>query len=159
MTRKRKIVFTTKDLRIAEFSQEDLDDFIYYRNNSEWMKYQGFKGLSRAEYEAILLKPIDLYSGAQLAILLGGRLIGDLYLKIHATQAEIGFTLHPKYTGRGYCTQALKGLINYLKTEHQVRKIVAETHCENKASQKVLLNLGFKPVSQEDSYIQFQQHL
>lgn len=41
---------------------------MVYRNDAEWMKYQGFKGLTKEDYEAELLGVLTLVRGIQLAI-------------------------------------------------------------------------------------------
>jgi ribosomal-protein-alanine N-acetyltransferase len=41
---------------------------MVYRNDAEWMKYQGFKRLTKEDYEAELLRVLTLVRGIQLAI-------------------------------------------------------------------------------------------
>ncbi len=40
---------------IRPFLVEDIDAFMAYRNDMDWMKYQGFKGLTKQEYTKALL--------------------------------------------------------------------------------------------------------
>lgn len=32
---------------VRQFAEHDIDDFMVYRNDMDWMRYQGFKGLTR----------------------------------------------------------------------------------------------------------------
>ena len=43
-------IYTERCL-IRRFEAPDIDDFMVYRNDMDWMKYQGFKGLTKQEYE------------------------------------------------------------------------------------------------------------
>ncbi len=54
---------------IRPFNAEDIDAFMSYRNDMDWMKYQGFKGLSKQEYMQALLNEHSLSNGIQLAII------------------------------------------------------------------------------------------
>ncbi|MDF9838758.1 MULTISPECIES: GNAT family N-acetyltransferase [unclassified Breznakia] len=84
---------------IREFKKQDIDAFMEYRNDDSWMKYQGFKNLTKKQYEEILLKDLDFKEGVQLAIVhtRDTVIIGDIYLKAEANSIWIGYTIHPAY--------------------------------------------------------------
>lgn len=42
--------FESERCYTRRFTESDLDAFIAYRNDADWMKYQSFKGLTREEY-------------------------------------------------------------------------------------------------------------
>ena len=49
----------------------------------------------------------------------GGKLIGDCGFRVvesDPAQAEIGATLAPEFQGKGYASEALRALLNYLFT-------------------------------------------
>ncbi|MFS0986009.1 GNAT family N-acetyltransferase [Enterococcus durans] len=73
----------TKRLNIRKFVSGDIDSFMDYRNNIDWMRYQGFKGKSKAFYETELLHDVSLEKGMQLAIIHTDtkQLVGDIYLR------------------------------------------------------------------------------
>lgn len=77
------MIIETGRCLIRPFSEQDLDAFMAYRNDLEWMRFQDFKGLTREAYEKALLGDSQLTQGCQLAIVdrQSGRLIGDLYVK------------------------------------------------------------------------------
>jgi len=56
---------------------------------------------------------------------------------------ETGFALIPSERGKGYCTEAVKIMVDYLFVSKEIVRIQATTHVENKASQKVLEKAGF----------------
>ena len=76
------ILFKTSRCLIRTFEEKDIDNFIEYRNNMEWMKHQGFKGLSKKEYREKLLVPFNIEKGSQLVIANKetDSLMGDLYV-------------------------------------------------------------------------------
>jgi RimJ/RimL family protein N-acetyltransferase len=57
---------------------------------------------------------------------------------------EIGYVLVPGERGKGYCTEAVQIIVDYLFLSKDTVRIQAETHAENTASQKVLERTGFK---------------
>ncbi|WP_411682363.1 GNAT family N-acetyltransferase [Clostridium thailandense] len=127
------------------FEEKDLDSFTMYRNNEEWMKYQGFKNLTKEEYRKALLVPLNMESGIQLAVALKAtdNLLGDLYLIKNEKTITIGYTINPLYSRKGYISEVLKGLLPKLKTDYFDCKIIAMTEKENIASKNLLLKLGF----------------
>lgn len=68
---------------IRPFRADEVQPFMAYRNDAEWMKYQGFKGLTKEVYEKALLGTSSLSEGIQLAVVskATNTLIGDIYLK------------------------------------------------------------------------------
>lgn len=135
--------------QLREFEMRDIDDFIKYRNDVEWMAYQGFKGLSREEYIDALLKEFDIEKGAQLAVVekSSDQLLGDIYLQKDKLEFWIGYTIAPEYSRRGYASEVACELIKWImKTMSDVDtleyKICAGVHPENIASIKLIEKLG-----------------
>jgi len=56
----------------------------------------------------------------------------------------IGYALIPSERGKGYCTEAVKIMVDYLFLSKNIVRIQAGTNVKNKASQKVLEKAGFK---------------
>jgi len=57
---------------------------------------------------------------------------------------EIGFFLIPKERGKGYCSEAVKIMVDYLFLSKDIVRIQAHTDVKNVASQKVLEKADFK---------------
>jgi RimJ/RimL family protein N-acetyltransferase len=57
---------------------------------------------------------------------------------------EIGGFLIPSESGKGYTTEAIQIMVDYLFLSKDIVRIQAEAHVENIASQKVLEKNGFK---------------
>ena len=84
------VLFSTKRCNIRFFQAKDIERFMSYRNDPVWMKYQGFKGLSRTEYKKALLSTSNWKQGVQLAVTdKEDFLIGDLYVREDPDQVEM----------------------------------------------------------------------
>ncbi len=127
------------------FEEKDLDSFMTYRNNEEWMKYQDFKNLTKDQYRKVLLVPLNVEKGTQLAITdkTTDNLLGDLYLAKKEKTIAIGYSINPIYSRKGYISEVLKALLPKLKADYPDCEIVAMTEKENIPSKNLLLKLGF----------------
>lgn len=139
------LVIETNRCILRCFEEKDLDSLMTYRNNEDWMKYQGFKNLTKEEYRKILLVPLNVENGVQLAIIdrTNDNLLGDLYLRKEEKTITIGYTVNPIFSRRGYISEVLKALLPILKAHYPDCKIVAMTERENIPSKNLLLKLGF----------------
>jgi len=115
------------------------------------MRYQGFKGLAKQEYKKVLLKEVALNEGTQLAIVLKDSdcLIGDIYLKQEANSVWFGYTISPLYARRGYASEAVNGMIAWIR-EKGIDKILAATLPENIPSINLLKKLKFSFVGMNE---------
>lgn len=141
---------TTRCL-IRYFEEKDLDAFMAYRNNTDWMRYQGFKGLSKADYRKALLGVPDLDEGVQLAVTdkSTSRLIGDLYLRREADTVWIGYTVCPSRARQGYAFEAVGGMLDWIR-QTDAKKVFASALPENTASIRLLEKLGFDCVGTDE---------
>jgi len=77
-----------------------------------------------------------------------GRHIGyvSCYYVLHpsARWLEVGYSLIPSERGKGYGTEALRILVDYLFITEETDRIQAQTDQDNLASQKILEKTGFK---------------
>lgn len=73
--------------------------------------------------------------------------IGDIGFKGPAKNhaVEIGYGIRKEYEGRGYATEAARALTDWAFTNEDIYFIEAETEPDNKASQRILEKLEFKP--------------
>ena len=81
-----------------------------------------------------------------MALRATGQLIGDCAAMPRAGdpgQCEIGFTIAPRYQGRGYATEAVRLLVGYLFARGKHR-ITACCDARNAASAAVLERLGMR---------------
>ncbi len=72
------------------------------------------------------------------------RILGDLYVAIKSGRrcAEVGYTFHPDYWGRGYAVEAAQAIIRYLFSDFGVSRVEASLHPDNPPSARVLEACG-----------------
>ncbi|HCL5278154.1 TPA: GNAT family N-acetyltransferase [Salmonella enterica] len=129
---------------IRPFQPHEIDSFMVYRNDASWMKYQGFKGLTKEDYETALLGVLTLTRGIQLAIVnkLTQVLIGDIYLRQQGEVFWLGYTISPAYARQGYAIEAITATIDWIKG-NGFSIINAGVDPENTLSIKLLIGIGF----------------
>ncbi len=134
----------SKRCLVRPFKESDLDDFIAYRNNADWMRYQGFKGLTKEAYVKALLVAPSLEQGAQLAIACKktDRLLGDIFLKKQGDSYWLGYTIAPEKARQGYAYEVVSAIITRLKNSG-AKQIMVATAPQNKASIALLKKLNF----------------
>ncbi|MGI2906319.1 GNAT family N-acetyltransferase [Tolypothrix sp. VBCCA 56010] len=144
----------TPRLFLRTFQESDRPTFIAYRSDPEVAKYQSWDvPFSEADALAFIdlmqqAKPGVLGEWYQLAIALKttGEMIGDCAFCIatDGKQAEIGFTLATMHQGKGYATEAITRLLDYLFLECHLHRVCANCDPENVASVKLLARIGMR---------------
>ena len=136
---------------IREFTVADIDAFMEYRNNNNWMRYQGFKGLTKDAYMEALCGNTSLEKGKQFAVINTEtkQLIGDMYLKQNGDVFWLGYTVSPKYSRQGYASEACTAVIHWV-AEHGGTVIMAGSNPKNSASISLLEKLGFTCLKEEN---------
>ena len=154
----KNIMFETDRCIVRTFEEKDITLLMNYRNNSEWMKYQGFKNKTKNEYQEVLLVEYDIEKGVQVAFCSkeNDKLLGDLYLHKEDSEINIGYTIDPIHSKQGLTFEVLQGLLHYLQTEYPHHSIVADFEKDNTASKKLLMKLGFDFVKEDSECIYYR---
>ena len=154
------IPFETERCQIRPFEEKDIEAFMSYRNNLDWMQFQGFKGKKYLEYKAALLKQPNFQEGVQLAVVnrKTGELIGDLYLKLEKKIGWIGYTIAPQFARQGLATEVVTQLLVQLQ-QAGLTLLKAGVEELNLASIALLKKLGFTEIGTEDSELIFEREL
>ena len=145
----------TQRLLIRNFTASDLEAFLAYRNDPDVAKYQSWSlPYPREKAQALIREMQDVHAPKvddwlQLAIELKetGELIGDLAFVIKADdarQAIIGFTIASAHQKKGYVTEAVTVLLDYLFEDIDMHRVIADCDTENIGSWKTLEKLGFR---------------
>jgi RimJ/RimL family protein N-acetyltransferase len=150
-----KMYLQTARLVLRNFVDGDLESFLEYRNDPKVAKYQGWNiPYSREMGEAFISSMKERVAPKQgtwlqFAITLkdSDELIGDLgcYIKDDdIRQARIGFTLASKYWRKGYMTEVVPHILEYLFEDLDIHRVAADCDVENIASYRTLEKLGFR---------------
>ena len=140
---------------LRRFHPGDVATFVAYRSSEQVARFQSWDApYPREEGERFIREiardhPDTAGEWFQFAVGLRatGQLIGDCAAMPQAgdpRQCEIGFTIAPDYQGRGYATEAVRLLLNYLFTERGKHRITAYCDPRNAASVALLERLGMR---------------
>ncbi len=145
----------TDRLYLRPLDTPDIQAFSAYRSDPDIARYQGW-GTPFTEEQAEefieqmkAVTPGEIGQWLQLGMELkdGGTLIGDVAFQIikdSHRQAEIGMTLSANHHGKGYGSEAVTTLVNYLFGELQVHRIIANCDPENYPAHRLLERVGFR---------------
>lgn len=147
-------IFETQRLQGRPFHDADVEAFVAYRAHPDVERYQSWSDFTLAEGRALVesmkeLRPGVLGQWYQFALeeRAGAALVGDLALKMNAgepREAEVGFTLAPAYQGRGYATEALRGLLGHAFGTLGLHRVMAVTDALNAPAAALLERVGMR---------------
>lgn len=138
-------------IRLAE--PEDAEAIFSYRSDFIENKYQGWFPGSIEEvrnYINNMPQTIDVADVCfQFAIINvdEGRLIGDMgivFTNHDKMQAEVGCTLNKVYQRKGYATEALKAMVDYLFVTLKKHRVIASVDPRNLLSIQLIERLKFR---------------
>lgn len=145
----------TTRLTLRNFIDSDLETFLAYRNDPVVAKFQGWgipyprekgEAFISSMKERVALKQ-DGWIQFAVALKDTDELIGDLgcYIKKDdIRQARIGFTLASMHWRKGYITEVIPYLLEYLFEDMDIHRVAADCDVENIASYRTLEKLGFR---------------
>lgn len=149
----------TSRLILRLMTPDDVDDVHAYQSRDDVCEYLLFEPRSREEVAAkveqfskadTLAKDGDYF---QLALELRegesepGRVIGDSYFTLASlenSRGEIGWTMHPDFTGRGYASEAASAVLAMAFETIGLHRVVAELDARNDASIALCRRLGMR---------------
>ncbi len=136
-----------KNVNLRLMEKEDMSLFAEWANKPEvFGEYNPLHQMSRTEAEKMLENPLELKpffiekkDGSKI-----GFVAHFNVLHVAGKLLEIGYSLVPNERGKGYCTEAVRIMVDYLFLSRETMRIQASTDTRNLASQKVLEKAGFK---------------
>ena len=129
--------------------KDDLPLFAEWINKPEVSgEYNPLHQMSKTEAEKMLDNPSDIKpfiverkDGSKIGFIVHFHV---LHLGTGTKQLEIGYSLVPSERGKGYGTEALKIMVDYLFLSKDAMRIQVQTDLRNVASQKIIEKVGFK---------------
>jgi len=86
-------------------------------------------------------------------------IIGFVFVFVgNNADAHIGYLLGESYWGKGYATELLKGLIDFIKHENKIMRLIAGVATNNIVSSKLLHKLGFLKSASEHNETVFYEY-
>jgi len=130
------------NLRVVE--KEDLPWVAECINNPEFYgQYEPLMQVSKAELENKYNKLTPKEKWFIIEKKDGSKIGGISHFPV-GELLEIGYTIIPSERSKGYCTEAVKIIVDYLFLSKDIMRIQAGTNPRNVSSQRVLEKAGFK---------------
>ncbi|MCC6704558.1 MAG: GNAT family N-acetyltransferase [Thermomicrobiales bacterium] len=145
----------TERLRLRHYRLDDLDALHSWRSREDVTRYQDYDVQTREESQRSLERATARVTmavqgdGFVWAIERrdDGQVIGDIILFLDSIEhalGEIGWTLHPDYQGKGYATEAARGVMKLAFETIGMHRIKANLDPRNHASEALCLRLGMR---------------
>lgn len=149
---KRTYLHTPNGLTIEQIRKLDTDtEVMQYINHGKpktLKESQHWLKIKQEDYEKNGFGMMPAYLKKDQACIGWG---GLKYLG-NTSKIEMGYRLDKSYWGLGLATEISMAIIAYAKNKLKINQLVAVTHLENTASQKVLEKCGFHYISEEYYY-------
>ncbi len=144
----------TERLRLREFAPEDFPDVHAYASDAETVRHMTFGPNTPEQTRDYLDRQCPLERSAEprmhwnLAIerTQDGRVIGGVsfHMNWRRDDAILGAVIHRQEAGRGYMTEALRGLLSLVFDQLKLHRLHAVCDVDNAAMLRVLDKCGFR---------------
>lgn len=145
----------TSRLLLRPLAVGDIDALVSYRSLEEVCRFVPFEPMSERDVAERLAGPWALTAitsegesltlGVELAE--SSTLVGDVILMFHSVEhrsGEIGWVIHPGYSGHGYATEAVHALLHLAFDSLGLHRVTARIDPENEASLRLGARLGMR---------------
>ena len=145
------MIIESKRLILRPITLEDKNEIFEYRSDSETNKYQGWIPETIDDVETFIGKISKLINepGTWFQFVIiekeSKKITGDLGIHfIDSEQAEIGCTLNKVFQNKGYATESVKRVIDFLFKDLKKHRIIASIDPDNKNSIRLVERIGFR---------------
>lgn len=129
-------------VRIRALEQDDLDWFTEWNNDIEYTGlYEPVEVSSRHSLEKWFNG--EHSSSWWVVMDIDSNPVGQIVTGPDGGHQYIGYIIHPDHRQKGYCTEAVQLMVDYLFLANNIVRIQAESNPENMASIRVLEKAGF----------------
>ncbi|TWT13337.1 GNAT family N-acetyltransferase [Planomicrobium sp. CPCC 101079] len=150
--------FTIKQVQAVLNGRNELEDLIGSRVPEEWPS-PAFAKMLESKKETLTHTP-EASQWSRIVVDWEERqLVGEIGCKGGPDEngvVEIGYGIAESFRNKGYASEMVKGLVEWLKQKEMVTKIVANCLETNQPSIKVLEKSGFKRTHVADGLIHWE---
>ena len=143
MTHKGTQTIKTERLLLRKITPDDAEMMYKYMSDPEVLRYEDWEPHQDMEYTRGYISWItggyESQETYRWGIELDGELIGDIL-----GGGTLAYYLRKDYWSKGYATEAVKAVINYMFSEVGLDRVDARHAVKNIASGKVLMNAGMR---------------
>lgn len=131
-----------RNIRIRPLESEDLTWFTEWNNDIKYTgKYEPLEVSSRSSIE----KWFNSENSNSWWVVqnVNNKPLGQIVTGPNGIHQFIGYIIHPENRNKGYCTEAVELIVDYLFLSKNIVRVQAEVNPANKASIRVLEKAGF----------------
>lgn len=145
----------TDRLALRPAVREDADSVWAFRRLDDVSRWLTRAPRSIEEHRAQFLDADSL--AKSLVIELDGQVVGDLMVAVgdgwsqaevaeqaHACQADLGWVLHPDFSGRGFATEAVREVLRICFEDLGLRRVTADCFAANETSWRLMERIGMR---------------
>lgn len=131
--------------------ESDLDLLFQWINDKEVRKNSfQTKEITYEEHQKWFMDMLQREDVKQYIYVLEEESVGQIRICLNKEEAEISYSIAPKYRCMGYGKQMITALKKVVQEEYpKVKRLVAQVKPENVASQKVFLDCGYQEKCRE----------
>ena len=147
-------VFTAR-LMLRPLVSTDTEDLVAYRSLDEVCRFVPFAPM---DHQTVTEKLEGGWARKEIAdedqaLTLGvelaetGHVVGDVVLFFRSAEhrsGELGWVFHPRYSGRGYATEASHALLHLAFDQLGLHRVIARVDARNEASLRLANRLGMR---------------
>ncbi|KAA0549938.1 GNAT family N-acetyltransferase [Bacillus sp. BGMRC 2118] len=146
-------VLTTDRLQLRRITLEDKENVFAYFSDDLVTRYFGIDNFTKMEEAEAIINAFNNGFEQKQAIRWGialketDELIGSIgfhNISKNNARVEVGYEITRKEWNKGYATEALKAVINFLFNDACFNRIGATIRPENEASKQLVRKLGFQ---------------
>lgn len=142
----------TERCLLRRLTLDDAPVMFSYRSLPEVYRYEFWQPKTLTEIEEFINQGFEVaentpHTWVQFAVCLReGQMIGDVGIHFLGddNHVEIGYSIAPKFQGRGYATEAVEALVDHIFSDLKKHRITASIDPGNIKSEALLLRLGFR---------------
>lgn len=147
------VLFETERLFVREFKPDDIEAVLEYSGDAENTAFMDWGPSSResvcefisSRLASQIASPRKFFD---LAVCLKetGELIGSvgLYYDEAMKQADLGYIFNKRFWGKGYASEAAKGMLRFGFMNLDLHRITSKCDSENLASEAVMKRIGMR---------------
>lgn len=154
----KKII--TNRLILDKITLNDVDDMYEYAVNENVTRYVSWNvHKNKLETETLIKKFVESYKDLdfylwKISLKEIDKMIGTIDIRYNEKENffEIGYCMSEKYWNKGYMTEAVSGIIEFIFSNFEVEEVRAKYVAENIGSGKVMQKNNMKKIYEIEEY-------
>ena len=154
--------YSLKRINLEKLSLKHLDDIHEYSINEKFFKHFERQKINKKEqtkkYISSKIREVKNFKALWWSVALKNtnKIIGTICvnnINYARKSFEIGYGINPDYWGKGYFTEAIKGLLKNVLKKNKFLRCQAITSINNNSSIRTLIKCGFKKEGQLKKFL------